>query len=315
MTLEEYTITTITDLFNITNPRLGEALGFFVYDTIKILLLLFIMIFLVGVLRTYLPTKKVKKFLSGKKQGIGNIFASIFGAITPFCSCSSIPVFFSMIKAGVPLGVSFSFLITSPLVNEYVVVLMFGVFGIKITLYYILAGILIGVIGGLILGKMSLEKHLIRGVLVKENERKEKIYKKLNERINFGFSEAKDVLKKTWFYAVLGIGLAAFIHGYVPDEFFSSMVNKGGIFAVPLATIIGVPLYASCASLIPLAAAFVNKGIPLGTALSFLMATSALSFPEAVMLRRTMKLKLIAIFFGIVALSIIIIGYLFNWIV
>lgn len=315
MSLEEFTITTIRNLFNITNDRLAESLGFFVYDTLKILFLLFFMIFLVGTLRTYIPTYKVKKYLSGKRVGVGNVLASVFGAVTPFCSCSSIPIFFSMIDAGVPLGVGFSFLITSPLVNEYVAVLMLSVFGLKVTIYYIAAGMLMGIIGGLILGRMKLEKYLVKNFLKQDKNKEEKVYKYFSERISFGLHEATDVLKKTWIYAVIGIGAAAIIHGYVPDAFFSSMVNKGGIFAVPIATIIGVPLYASCAALIPIAAAFVSKGIPLGTSLAFLMSTAALSFPEAVMLRRAMKLKLIAIFFGIVALSIMIIGYLFNWII
>ena len=315
MTLEEFTISTVKSLFHITNERIGEAVGFFVYDTLKVLLLLFFMIFLVGTLRTYLPTYKVKKYLSGKKEGVGNFFASVFGAITPFCSCSSIPIFFSMLEAGVPLGVGFSFLITSPLVNEYVAVLMISVFGLKVALYYIAAGMIIGIIGGIILGRMRLEKYLVKDILKQDKTKKEKVYKYFSERLRFGLSEATDVLKKTWIYAVIGIGIAAIIHGYVPESFFSEFVNKGGIFAVPIATIIGVPLYASCASLIPIAAAFVSKGIPLGTALAFLMSTAALSFPEAVMLRRAMKLKLILIFFGIVALSIMIIGYLFNWII
>ncbi len=315
MSLETITLETVKRLFGISNERLAEALGFFVYDTIKVLLLLFLMILFVGTLRTYLPTYKVKKYLTGKKEGVGNLFASLFGAVTPFCSCSSIPIFFSMIDAGVPLGVGFSFLITSPLVNEYVAVLMISVFGLKITLYYILAGMFIGITGGIILGKMKLEKYLVKDFLKQDRIRKEKVYILFSERIKFGLGEASDVLKKTWLYAVIGIGVAAVIHGYVPDKFFSSLVNKGGIFAVPIATLIGVPLYASCASLIPIAAAFVGKGIPLGTALAFLMSTAALSLPEAVMLRRVMKLKLIMIFFGIVAVSIMIIGYLFNFIV
>ena len=313
MTLEELTKTIVTNIFHLQNARLNEAITFFIYDTLKILSLLFLMIFIVGTLRTYIPASKVRKYLSHKKIGVSNLFASLFGAVTPFCSCSSIPVFFSMIKSGVPLGVSFSFLITSPLVNEYVAVLMLSVFGLKITILYILSGILIGVVGGMILGRMSLEKYLEKK-MIKENKLKESSYKHFSERLKFGLDEAISVLKKTWIYAVLGIGLAAAIHGYVPDEFFQNLVNKGGIFSVPIATIIGVPLYASCAALIPLAAAFVSKGIPLGTALAFLMSTAALSFPEAVMLRRMMKLKLILIFFGIVALSIMVIGYLFNFI-
>ena len=315
MTLEDLTINIVSQLFHITNPRISESLGFFVYDTLKILFLLVIMIAAVGTVRTYLPTYKIKKYLSGKKEGVGNFFASVFGAITPFCSCSSIPIFYSMVDAGVPLGVTFSFLITSPLVNEYVAVLMAATFGFKIMIYYVTSGILIGIIGGLILGRMRLENHLVKDILKGDKKSNEKDYKRFSERLSFGVSEAKSVLKKTWIYAVIGVGLAAAVHGFVPDRFFTAAVNKGGFFAVPIAAIIGVPLYASCASIIPIAAAFVSKGVPLGTALAFLMATAALSFPEAVMLRRAMKLKLIMIFFGIVAVSIIFIGYLFNWIV
>lgn len=315
MTLEEYTIKTVADLFNITNERLAESLGFFIYDTLKIIILLFLMISIVGFIRTYIPPEKIKSWLSGKREGVGNIFASLFGAVTPFCSCSSIPIFFSFVEAGVPLGVNFSFLITSPLVNEYVAVIMLGVFGLKITLYYILAGIIIGVLGGMILGRMKLEKYLVKDIAKKTISDKKIIYTSIRSRIRFGINEALDITKKVWIYVIIGIGVAAAVHGFVPQDFFESIVSKTGFLAVPLAVILGVPLYASCAALIPIASVLVAKGVPLGTALAFLMATAALSFPEAVMLRRAMKLKLILIFFGIVALSIMIIGYLFNWIV
>lgn len=314
MTLEGITYNLVTSLFNIKNADLAETISYFIYDTIKILLILFLMISVVGILRTYLPTYKIKKALSGKREGVGNIFASIFGAITPFCSCSSIPVFFSMLDAGVPLGVTFSFLITSPIVNEYVAVIMLSVFGIKVTLYYILAGVIIGVIGGVVLGRMNLEKYIESDFMSKDNKN-DKHYSNFKQRLDFGIKEGKDVVKKVWLYVVIGIGLAAAVHGFVPDEFFHKVVEFGGVFAVPLAVILGVPLYANCAAVVPIAAVLVSKGVPLGTALAFLMATAALSFPEAVILRRAMKLKLIGIYFGIVAMAIILIGYLFNLIV
>ncbi|MBR9691036.1 permease [Candidatus Woesearchaeota archaeon] len=315
MTLEELTHNAVTSLFNITNERLAEALTFFIYDTVQILLLLFVMIGVMGVIRTYIPSSKIKKALSGKRKGVGNVFASLFGAVTPFCSCSSIPVFITMVEAGVPLGVNFSFLITSPLVNEYVAVIMFAVFGWKITLAYIIAGILIGIIGGMILGRMKLEKHLVEDIANRNGNNKERKYAYFSQRLRFGLDEAKDIVKKVGIYVVIGIGVAAAVHGYVPESFFEGIVSKGGIFAVPLAVILGVPLYANCAAIIPLAAVLVEKGIPLGTTLAFVMSTAALSLPEAIILRRAMNLKLIGIFFGIVAISIVLIGYLFNLIV
>lgn len=315
MSIEDFINSFIISFFNITNEEISGAISYFIYDTIKILLFLFIMISIVGILRTYLPTYRIKQALSGKREGVGNIFASMFGAITPFCSCSSIPIFFSMLDAGVPLGVTFSFLITSPIVNEYVAVIMLSVFGLKITLYYIAAGIIIGVIGGIIMGRMNLEKYIETDFISKDNKQNEKKYTKFKERLDFGIKEGKDIVRKVWIYVVVGIGLAAAVHGFVPDEFFHKIVEMGGIFAVPLAVLFGVPLYANCAAVVPIAAVLVAKGVPLGTALAFLMGTAALSFPEAVILRRAMKLKLIGIFFGIVALAIIFIGYLFNVIV
>jgi len=313
MSLEEFTFNAVTNLFNINNPKIAESLTFFLLDTTKIIILLFLKIGAMGVLRTYLPTSKVKKALSGKKGLFGNLFASLFGAITPFCSCSSIPVFLSMMEAGIPLGVNFSFLITSPLVNEYVAVIMLGIFGWKITLYYILAGVTIGTIGGAILGKMNLEKHLVKDFINQNNN--DKIYKLFKDRLRFGLDEAVDIVKKVWLYVVIGIGLASIVHGFVPETFFEKIVNAGGVFAVPIAVILGVPLYANCAALVPIAAVLVGKGVPLGTALAFLMATAALSLPEAIILRRAMKLKLIAIFFAVVSASIVLIGYVFNIIV
>ena len=288
-----------------------QSLNFFIYDSIKILLLLFFMILVVGYFRTYITPEKIKRLLSGKRQGASNFFASIFGAVTPFCSCSSIPLFLGFLEAGVPLGITFSFLITSPLVNEYLLVLMFGFFGWKITLAYAICGILIGTISGMILGKMGLEKHLVKDMKVKST--KEEIYNDYKERLRFGYDEAKSIVKKLWIWIIVGVGVGAIIHNYVPTETMQNIVSAGGIFAVPLAVILGVPLYGSCAAIVTIAIVLFQKGVPLGTALAFMMAISALSFPEAIMLRRAMKLKLILIFFGIVTLSIIIVGYLLNF--
>jgi uncharacterized membrane protein YraQ (UPF0718 family) len=290
---------------------LTESLNYFVYDSIKIILLLFAMIFAVGFLRTYIPPDKIRKWLSGKRLGFGNLMASLFGTITPFCSCSSIPIFISFVKAGVPLGVTFSFLITSPIINEYLMVLMLTFFGWKIAAAYVLSGILIGVFSGMILGKMKLEKYLVTDI-TKTKLEKEKKYKFVSQRLLFGFNEAKGITKKIWLWILVGVAIGALIHNYVPEELIHSALNKTGIFSVIIATLIGVPMYGNCAAIVPVAVALFQKGIPLGTALAFMLAISALSFPEAVILRRAMKLKLILIFFGIVTAAIIVTGYLFN---
>ncbi len=288
--------------------KFAQSINFFVYDSIKIIALLLILISIIGFLRTYLPRDKVKRWIGHKKYGY--LVASLFGSVTPFCSCSSIPLFISFLEAGIPLGVAFSFLITSPLVNEYLVVIMFGFFGWKITLAYVASGILIGVISGWILGKMKLEKHLVKDLI--SSKIKEAKYKKIKDRISFGIQESTSIVKKLWIWILVGVGIGALIHNYVPQELIQSIISKGGIFSVPIATILGVPIYGSCAAIVPIAMVLFQKGVPLGTALAFMMATSALSLPEAVILRRAMRLKLIAIFFGITALAIMFTGYLFN---
>jgi uncharacterized membrane protein YraQ (UPF0718 family) len=304
-------------LYSVLKLNPGEkwvgVLDFFIYDSVKIILLLFVLISVIGFLRSYFPTTKVKKWILNKKS-LGNLVASIFGAVTPFCSCSSIPLFISFIEAGVPLGVAFSFLITSPLVNEYLVVLMIGFFGVKITILYVLSGIAIGVICGLILGRMKLEKYLVKDVIIQDGpEAKEFVYKNLKSRILFGIREARDIVNKLWLWILFGVGLGALIHNALPQELIQSVISKTGLLSVPLATIIGVPMYGSCAAIIPIAVVLFQKGFPLGTALSFMMAVAALSLPEAVMLRRVMNLRLITIFFTITTLGIIFTGYLFNF--
>lgn len=296
------------------NPasRVSAAVNFFVYDTVKILLLLFVLISVIGFLRTFLPQARVKEWLIGKGK-LGNFLASLFGAVTPFCSCSSIPLFISFLEAGIPLGVTFSFLISSPLINEYLVVLMFGFFGWKITLAYIISGMGIGIIAGIVLGKMKLEKYLVKDIVRPDIEAGCEIKTKgIKQRIIFGMNEAKSIMRKLWVWVLAGVGLGAFIHNYVPEAAVQSIVNKTGVFSVPIATLIGVPMYGSCSAIVPVAVVLFQKGFPLGTALSFMMAVAALSLPEAIMLRRAMKLKLIFIFFGITSLGIIFTGYLFN---
>lgn len=295
------------------DSRLGAGIKFFLYDSLKILLLLFCMVSLIGFLRTFLPENKLKVWLEGKGL-LGNFLASLFGALTPFCSCSSIPIFLGFVKSGIPLGVTFSFLITSPLINEYLVILMIGFFGLKITIFYVLSGILIGVTSGLILGRMGLEKFISKDLMDSGNLNSCKClnYKRATDRILFGFTEAKVIVKKLWPWIVLGVGIGAFIHNYIPNETIQSIITKTGIFSVPIATALGVPMYGNCAAIVPIAVVLFRKGIPLGTALAFMMATAALSLPEATILKRAMKLRLIIIFFGTTALAIVFTGYLFN---
>jgi len=294
------------------DSRLGSSINFFIYDSVKIILLLYVLIAAIGFLRSFISQQKIKSWIIGTK-GWGNFFASLFGAVTPFCSCSSIPIFISFLRAGVPLGITFSFLITSPLINEYLVVLMLGFFGWKITLAYIISGMAIGIVSGAVLGKMKLERYVEKDILAENAEEISEIkYKGIRQRIVFGIQESNSIVRKLWIWVLIGVGLGAFIHNYVPQETIHAIISKTGIFSVPIATIIGVPMYGSCAAIVPIAVVLFQKGVPLGTALAFMMAVAALSLPEAIMLRRAMKLKLIAIFFAITTLAIIVTGYLFN---
>lgn len=291
--------------------KLGGVVDFFIYDSIKIILLLFGMITAIGFLRTFLPQEKLRGWLSSKKSSY--LYASIFGAVTPFCSCSSIPIFISFLRAGIPLGVTFSFLITSPLINEYLVVLMLGFFGFKVTAAYVVSGILIGVFTGAILGAMHLEKYLVADLAGDNLASEKSFHGGILKRIAFGLEEAKSIVRKIWVWVLVGVGVGAIIHNYVPQEAIQSILGKTGFFSVPIATLLGVPMYGSCAAIVPIAVVLFQKGVPIGTALAFMMGVVGLSLPEAIMLRRVMKLPLIAIFFGVTTLAIIFTGYLFNF--
>ncbi|MGE0269402.1 MAG: permease [Candidatus Omnitrophota bacterium] len=292
--------------------RLSAVLHYFLYDSVKILLMLFILIFLIGVARTYLPREKIRAWM-GRRGIAGNIFASLFGAITPFCSCSSIPLFLGFLEAGIPLGATFSFLVTSPLINEYLVVLMLSYFGWKITVLYILTGLLMGIVAGVVIGRMKVGPLLVNDIAGRQEEPlKEEHYAQWTGRLKFGWDESVTITRKIWIWVLAGVGVGALIHNYIPQELIQGIIGRTGIFSVPIAALIGVPLYGSCAAIVPVAVVLFQKGIPLGTALTFMMAMSALSLPEAVMLRRAMRLKLILIFFGITTAGIIITGYLFN---
>lgn len=291
--------------------KIGATAHFFVYDSAKILLLLAGMVFVIGVARTWLPEDRLKRWMSGRGLW-GNFVAALFGAVTPFCSCSSIPIFISLLKAGAPLGVTFSFLITSPIINEYLAVLMAAEFGIPITAAYVASGLAIGTGVGAILGRMDLERFLENDVLQPPFEFRGARAHTFGERLQFGWREASSVVRQVWLWILGGVAVGAAIHNYVPQDAIQRVVGSAGAFGVPIATLIGVPLYGSCAAIVPIAVVLFEKGIPLGTALSFMMATAALSLPEAIMLRRVMKLPLIAVFFGITTIAIILTGYLLN---
>jgi uncharacterized membrane protein YraQ (UPF0718 family) len=309
----------IYSVFNIAQgTKLGDALNFFVYDTIKILILLFLITTVMGVVNSYFPVDKIRNYLSRNKLfGLEYLFASTFGAITPFCSCSSVPLFIGFVKGGIPLGVTFAFLITSPLVNEVAIAMFIGMFGLKATLIYVSSGILLGVIGGSILGKLKLEKYLsswVQGVLANAEKEANLDEEKLtfSKRLTTIFKEALSIIKGVFWYIIIGIGIGAMMHGFIPTGFFEQYISKNNPFAVPIAVILGIPMYSNAAGVLPIIQVFVQKGIPIGTAIAFMMAVVGLSIPEATMLKKVMTWKLIAIFFGVVAICIIISGYVFN---
>ncbi|MFH1367182.1 MAG: permease [Patescibacteria group bacterium] len=299
----------------IPESRLTESLNFFIADTIKIYLLIILVMTIIAFIRTFLPPHKIKEVLSRQRFGIGNLVAALIGAVTPFCSCSSIPIFLGFVEAEVPLGITFSFLITSPLVNEVAFVLMGGTFGWTVAVLYAVSGIALGTVAGIIMGRLNLEKNII----LNKNQARENVtvkpeLKSLKEKIFHALRQAKNTFKNLWWIILISVAVGAAIHGYVPDKFFTDYLNVKSLWAVPIATLIGVPVYAACSTVVPIAFAAVTKGVPLGTALAFMMAIAGLSLPAAIILKKAMTLRLLLIFFGIVAAGIIIIGYLFNFI-
>ena len=305
----------IYSIFNLDPAsKIGSSINYFVYDTVKIYLLVLVIIAVIAFIRTFLPPHKLKETFAKQKYGIGNISSALLGAVTPFCSCSSIPIFVGFLKAEIPLGIAFSFIITSPLVNEVVFVLMGGTFGWKIATLYALSGIVLGVVIGLIIGKMKLEKEIILKFDGDGQKLDDKyLPKSMEGKIQYSLNEAFLTFKKLWLVIAIGVAVGSAIHGYVPTDFFHKYLNINSILAVPIVTLIGIPIYAGCSTLVPIVFALVGQGIPLGTALAFMMAIAGLSLPEAIMLKKVMTAKLLAIFFGIVAIGIILIGYLFNF--
>ncbi len=294
--------------------RLGESVHFFFYDTIKILILLSIMIFFISIIRSFFPPEKTKKLLGNRKKFFGNFFASILGVVTPFCSCSSVPIFIGFVESGVPLGITFSFLITSPIVNEVALVMLYSLFGWKIGTLYLISGVLVGVVGGMVIGAMNMEKHVeeyVYEIDAGDTEIEEMTWE---DRVDFAKSQVKEIVGRVWKYVIIGIGLGALIHGYAPAEVLAQYAGKGNPLAVIVAVAVGIPLYSNAVGTIPIAQALLGKGVALGTALSFMMSTTALSLPAMIILRKVIKPKLIALFVSVVGVSIIAVGYMFNFV-
>ena len=297
----------------VSKTLLAGAVNFFIFDTIKIIILLSVIIFAVSIIRSYLPPEKIRSILSRKNKYVGNVLASLLGIITPFCSCSAIPLFLGFIQAGVPLGTTFSFLIASPMINEVALVLLLGLFGWKIALIYIISGLFISILSGIVIGKMKVE-NLVESFVYQNsvNENIDLPTLTIKERVSYAIDYTKDILKKVWPYILIGIGLGAWIHGYLPADFLAQYAGSDKWYAVPLAVLIGIPLYSNAAGVIPLVSALTEKGVSMGTTLAFMMSVTALSLPEFMILKKVMKTKLILIFAGIVAVGIIFTGYLFN---
>ncbi|MGM0587169.1 MAG: permease [Bacteroidota bacterium] len=299
--------------------RLGEALHFFIYDSIKILLLLLIVTSIMGVINSYFPVEKLRSFLQRRNLfGLEYILASVFGAVTPFCSCSSVPLFVGFVQGGIPLGVTFSFLITSPLVNEVALALFLGLFGWEFTLIYALTGITLGTVGGMVLNRFGLESELSDWVqeIIANNQKQHQQLEGENptfrQRVPHILREAREIISGVVLYVLIGIGIGSIMHGYVPDGFFEHYLGSGAWWTVPLSVLLAVPLYAGAAGVIPIIQVLVSKGVAIGTALAFMMGTVGLSLPEATMLKKVMTMKLIVIFFGVVTFFIIASGYFFN---
>lgn len=298
------------------NSHLGGALQFFFYDTPKVLLLLTGIVFVMGIIHTFISPERTRAMLSGKRLGVGNALAAALGIVTPFCSCSAVPLFIGFLQAGVPLGVTFSFLISAPMVNEVALVLLFGLFGWQVAALYLLMGLAVAIFAGLLIGKLNMEDYLEDWVRKMQNTQSAgnvgASAMSWAERIQHGFQHVREIVGKVWLYVVIGVGLGALIHGFVPEDFMASFMGKDVWWAVPAAVLLGVPMYTNAAGVIPIVQALLAKGAALGTVLAFMMSVIALSAPEMIILRKVLKPRLIATFIGVVATGILLVGYIFN---
>ncbi len=293
-----------------------ESLRFFIFEVPKVLLLLTLIIFFVGIVRSYFSAERTRKVLEGKSLFTGNVMASLLGIVTPFCSCSAIPLFLGFVEAGIPIGVTFSFLIAAPMINEVAVILLFGMFGFKVAFIYVITGLTIAIFSGWLIGKLKLEKWVADWVFQTKmgvhSSEEEKL--SLYQRIQLGYTSVKEIVGKVWIYILIGVGVGAAAHGYVPENFMVSIMDKSHWYSVPLSVLIGVPLYSNAAGIIPIVSVLIEKGVPLGTALAFMMSVIGLSLPEIIILKKVLKIQFIAVFVGIVSSGILLVGFIFNWI-
>jgi uncharacterized protein len=293
--------------------QLGESLAFFLYDVPKILLLLSGMIFLISIIRTFFSPERTRALLGGKRQGVGNVLAAMLGIVTPFCSCSAVPLFIGFVESGIPLGVTFSFLIAAPMINEVAVVMLLGLYGWRIAGMYIVLGLIIAILSGIVIGRLKMEHHVedfVWQVQVGESGPQEKLT--WPDRVDRAWQSVKEIVGKVWLYVVIGIAIGALIHGFVPADALGNIMGQNQWWTVPAAVLLGIPLYSNAAGVIPIVSALISKGAALGTALAFMMSVVALSLPEMIILRRVLKPRLLAVFIGVVAVAIIITGYVFN---
>ena len=296
------------------DSRFGESLAFFLYDVPKILLLLSGMVFLISIVRTFFSPERTRALLGGKREGVGNIFAALLGIVTPFCSCSAVPLFIGFVESGIPLGVTFSFLIAAPTINEVAVIMLFGLFGWKVAALYVTSGLVIAIFAGMVIGRLKMERYVEDFVWQIKSGAGQVLDEKLtwNDRIERAWESVREIVGKVWLYVVIGIAVGAGIHGYVPESALVGIMGKQAWWSVPAAVLLGIPLYSNAAGIIPIVSALMEKGASLGTVLAFMMAVVGLSLPETIILRRVLKPQLIAVFIGVIALAIIFTGYLFN---
>jgi hypothetical protein len=296
--------------------RLGQSVAFFVYDVPKILLLLGGMIFLIGIVRTFFSPERTRALLGGKRLGLGNILAAILGIVTPFCSCSAVPLFIGFVESGIPLGVTFSFLVAAPTINEIALVLLYGLYGWRVAGLYVISGFTIAIVAGIVIGRLHMERYVedfVWQMQVAKGGREEHLA--WPERFRRAWFSVREIVSKVWLYVVVGIAIGAAIHGYVPESALAGIMGKQAWWSVPAAVLLGIPLYSNAAGVIPVVSVLIEKGASVGTVLAFMMSVVGLSLPELVILRRVLKPQLIGVFVGVIATAIVITGYLFNWII
>ncbi|HXF85473.1 MAG TPA: permease [Anaerolineales bacterium] len=296
------------------NSHFGESVAFFLYDVPKILLLLSGMIFVISLIRTFFSPERTRALLGGKREGIGNILAALLGIVTPFCSCSAVPVFIGFVESGIPLGITFSFLIAAPIINEVAVVMLFSLFGWRVAGLYVASGLVIAILSGFLIGRLKMERYVeefVWQIKSRETVSEEKIL--WVDRIERAWEAVKEIVGRIWLYVIIGIAVGAGIHGYVPENALASILGRQAWWSVPVAVLIGIPLYSNAAGMVPIVSALIEKGASLGTALAFMMSVIGLSLPEAIILRRVLKPPLLVTFFSVIAAAIILTGYLFNW--